>query len=177
MDTLELGTRRRLDVPHDLRNGGVSTAEGRQRSLLCRVCHDVMCALPLEHVEETMRPLPITRLAGVPAFIQGLTVIRGVPTPVVNAASLLTGEASQATRFVTLKAGARRVVLAVESVAGVIELSQESVDALPQLLQNAELDAISAIRLMDAELLLVLCTTRLVTAAVWATIQAGGTEP
>ena len=114
-------------------------------------------------------------LAGVPSFIQGLAVVRGVPTPVVNAASLLSGEASHPTRFVTVKTGTRRIVLAVDAVVGVVEIPPGSVDALPQLFQNAELDAISAIGMLDGELLLVLRSTRLIPDDVWATIRAGGT--
>jgi purine-binding chemotaxis protein CheW len=175
MATLELVAGQLLRLPHELVDGGASIQEGSHLSLLCRVRHDVLCALPIEHVEETMRPLAVKPLAGVPSFIQGLTVVRGVPTPVVNMASLLSGETSHATRFVTAKMGARRIVLAVEAVVGVVEIPLESVNALPQLLQNAALDSISAIGVLDAELLLVLRSTRLIPADVWATIRAGGT--
>lgn len=41
--------------------------------LLCRV-RDIICALPLEHVEETMRPLVTEELAGVPPVIRGPAV-------------------------------------------------------------------------------------------------------
>lgn len=149
--------------------------EGRSSSLLCRV-RDVFCALPLEHVEETMRPLPVEPIAGVPSFVQGLAVVRGVPTPVVDAASLLSGDPSHPTRFVTVKTGTRRIVLAVDAVLGVIEIPPGSVDALPPLFQGAGLDAIAALGALDAELLLVLRSTRLVSDDLWTTIQAGGTK-
>jgi purine-binding chemotaxis protein CheW len=121
-----------------------------------------------------MRPLAVKPMAGVPSFIEGLAVVRGVPTPVINVSSLLSGETSPATRFVTVRAGTRRIMLAVDAVVGIIEIPPGSVDALPQLLQNAELAAISAIGVLDAELLLVLRSTRLIPIDVWATIQAGG---
>jgi purine-binding chemotaxis protein CheW len=148
--------------------------DGRRSSLLCRV-RDVFCAIPLEHVEETMRPLPVEPIAGVPAFVRGLAVVRGVPTPVVDAASLLSGVASHPTRFVTVKTGTRRVVLAVDAVVGIIEIPPDAVDVLPPLFQSNGLDAISAIGVLDADLLLVLRSTRLVPDDVWATIQSGGT--
>jgi purine-binding chemotaxis protein CheW len=135
----------------------------------------MLCALPLEHVEETMRPLPVEPIAGVPPFVQGLAVVRGIPTPVIDAASLLGGDASRPTRFVTVRTGTRRVVLAVDAVVGIIEIPPEAVDVLPPLFQSHGLDAISAIGVLDADLLLVLRSTRLVPDDVWATIQSGGT--
>jgi hypothetical protein len=46
-----------------------------------------LCALALESVLETMRPLPIEPLAGVPEFVRGLPVIRGTPLPVIALAA------------------------------------------------------------------------------------------
>jgi purine-binding chemotaxis protein CheW len=163
-----------LDRSSRLRRGGVDGEMPRpdERSLLCRVRHGVLCVLPLDHVDETMRPLPVVPLAGVPAFIDGLTVIRGVPTPVVNVGSLLYGEACHAMRFVTVRTGARRAVLALAAVVGVIETPAGLVEAIPQLLQNADHDAISALGVLDGELLLVLQSSRLIATDVWAAIQA-----
>ena len=123
-----------------------------------------------------MRPLPVEPIAGVPSFVQGLAVIRGVATPVVDAASLVSGDASHPTRFVTVRTGTRRIVLAVDAVLGVIDIPPGSVHALPPLFQSAGLDAIAAIGVLDVELLLVLRDTRLVPDDVWATIQDGGTK-
>jgi purine-binding chemotaxis protein CheW len=136
---------------------------------------DVLCAIPVEHVEETMRPLPVESIAGVPVFVRGLAVVRGVPTPVVDAASLLSGVASHPTRFVTVRTGTRRVVLAVDAVVGIIEIPPDTVDVLPPLIQSYGLDAISAAGVLDADLLLVLRSTRLIPDDVWAAIQSGGT--
>jgi len=121
-----------------------------------------------------MRPLPVEPIAGVPLFVQGLAVIRGVPIPVVDLASILTGDASHPTRFVTVKTGTRRIALAVDAVVGVIETPSDAVDGLPPLFQSNGLDAISAIGVLDADLLLVLRSARLVPDDVWATIHSGG---
>ena len=50
---------------------------------------DQLCALPVGHVGETMRPLPVETLAGGPPFAPGVSVIRGQPTPVVDLAEVL----------------------------------------------------------------------------------------
>jgi purine-binding chemotaxis protein CheW len=144
----------------------------RESSLLCRV-GGVLCAVPLHHVAETMRPLEVEPIAGVPSFVRGLAVIRGVPTPVVDAASLVGGGASRATRFVTVRTGTRCVALAVESVVGIAQIPAASLAALPQLLEDAA-DVVAAVGTLDSELLLVLRASRLVPDRVWATIQADG---
>jgi len=37
----------------------------------------VTCAIPIEHVSETMRPLPVEPIGAVPSFLLGLAIIRG----------------------------------------------------------------------------------------------------
>src|ERR1700716_1599169 len=101
-----------------------------ESSLLCRV-GALLCALPLEHVEETMRPLAVEAIAGVPSFVRGLAVVRGVPIPVIDAASLLSGGGSRPARFGTRKFGSRRIALAVDAVVGVVEIPPASLNALP----------------------------------------------
>lgn len=146
--------------------------ERREFSLLCRV-GDLLCALPLEHVEETMRPLPVEAIAGAPSFVRGLAVVRGAPIPVVDAASLISGVASHPTRFVTVKTGSRRIALAVDAVVGVVEIPPSSLDAFPLLFQDASLDVISAIGTLDAELLVVLRSTCLIPEELWAVLETG----
>jgi purine-binding chemotaxis protein CheW len=129
-------------------------------SLICRV-QTRLCALPLEHVVETLRPLPVEPVAGAPPFVLGLAVIRGAPLPVVDSARLLGADDARAGRFVTVNAGNRRVALAVDCVLGVRAVAPESLHALPALLHQADTDVIAAIGLLDAELLLVLRSARL----------------
>jgi purine-binding chemotaxis protein CheW len=129
--------------------------------LVCRV-ETRLCALPLEHVVETLRALPIEPVADAPPFVLGLAVIRGEPLPVVDVGRLLGTDSAQAERFVIVNAGGRRVALAVDHVAGVRAVAPESLVALPPLMHTAASDVIAAIGLLDAELLLVLQSTRFV---------------
>ena len=119
-----------------------------------------------------MRPLAVEAIAGAPSFVLGLAMVRGVPIPVVEAASLLTGTVSQATRFVTVKAGRRRVALAVDAVVGVVDIPPESLDTLPPLLHGAALDTVSAVGTLDADLLFVLRSTCLIPGELWAMLEA-----
>jgi purine-binding chemotaxis protein CheW len=144
-----------------------------ERALLCRV-GGLLCALPLEHLVETMRPLAVQPLAGSPPFVRGLAVIRGAPLPVVDAAMLLGGSDGAATRFVTLKTGSRHVALAVGEVVGVRALPAAELHALPPLAGEMAAEAVAAIGAADEALLVVLRSARLVPDATWAALERAG---
>jgi purine-binding chemotaxis protein CheW len=143
------------------------------QSLVCRV-GELLCALPLTHVGETMRALPAEPLAGVPAFVRGLAIVRGRPTPVIDAGSLLLDAVSTAGRFVTVSPGERPFMLAVDAVVGVMALPADVAAALPSLLRSPRLAAVAATGTLEGELLLVLEHSRIVPEAVWARASQGG---
>ncbi len=116
------------------------------------------CAIPLSHVLETLRPLPIEPLAGAPVFVRGLSVIRGKPTPVLDLRALLDEQAGTPTRFVTLRLSERTLALAVDSVLGVRMLDRATLGVLPPLLRDASQRLVEAVGTLDQRLLLVLKT-------------------
>ena len=132
-------------------------------------------ALRLEHVEETMRPLPVRTVAGVPPFVRGVAVIRGLPVPVVDAASVVgSGDApSLVTRFVALRMAGRGVALAVDEVVGVRRIDRPQLLQLPPLLAGAGDALLSAIGTLDTELFMILRSGHLVPEDVWKAIDAG----
>jgi purine-binding chemotaxis protein CheW len=139
--------------------------------LLCRV-EGLLCALPIDHVVETMRPLPVQPLAGTPRFVRGVSLIRGAPLPVVDAAALLgTAEAPPA-RFVILRADDRRFALAVGTVLGVRAIPRESFHQLEPLIRDAGSETIDAIGSLEAGLLLVLRSGRIVPDSVWSALES-----
>ena len=143
-------------------------------TLLCRV-RERLCSLPLQYVVETMRPLPVALLAGLPAFVRGMSVVRGVAVPVVDAGAILgSGHPPRPTRFVTLRTGENLVALSVEEVLGVRELTLSSFRELPPLLREAAGDVLSAIGTLDTSLLFALQTARIVPESVWQMIRTRG---
>ncbi|HEV7559125.1 MAG TPA: chemotaxis protein CheW, partial [Kofleriaceae bacterium] len=118
---------------------------------------DRLCALPIADVEETMRPLPIDAMAAMPAFVLGVSIIRGHATPVVDTAMLVGTTARDRSRFVTLRVGARRVALLVDAVVDVRVLP---VGDLPPLVATAE--AVASLGVLDRELLVVLDAARVI---------------
>ncbi len=146
-------------------------------ALVCRARH-VLAGLPLAHVIETMRPLPTQALGGAPPYVLGVAVIRGVATPVVDAGALLgSKDAGAPTRFVTVRAGARTIALAFEEVRGIRTLASASFAALPGLLAGDAAAAAHALGTLDAELLVVLESARVLPDAVWQALEAPGAAP
>ena len=144
------------------------TGEGRNPALLFRV-RTRLCALPIAHILETMRPLPVERVATAPDFVLGVALIRGVATPVVDAGALIgASEPADFKRFVTLKSGESGVALAVEEVLGVRDLPPASLRKLPPLRRDASTEILSELGSLDAELLTMLKLARTLTDRVAA---------
>jgi purine-binding chemotaxis protein CheW len=155
--------------------GRVASPEtaGPQLVVVCRV-RSWFCSLPLACVEEAMRPLAIEPLAGAPPFVRGLSIIRGAPTPVVDAGTLIGAPGGPlAGCLLLLRVGTRRVALMVEAVVGIRAILPETLGQLPPLLQDASREAVSAIGILDAALLVVLCAGHFVPQAVWDTVVTG----
>jgi len=153
----------------------VSSAPG-QAVLLCQV-GPLVCALPLAHVLETMRPLPCEPLLGTAAFVDGVAIIRGAPVPVVDLARLVGSSSDEPRgRLVVVKVGARRVALAVERVLGVRALETAQLTELPPLLGGASADVVRALGLLDARLLVVLETSKLLPEVAWSSPEAAGAQ-
>ena len=153
---------------------------GAERLLICRVGAKV-CGLPLARVIETMRPLAVEPLGQMPAFVSGLSLIRGRATPVLDARRLL-GSPTTAPpgRYVTLDLGQERhqrmAALAVDEVVGVRRIEASTLSALPGLLREQNGELITALGALDSELMLVLEHSRLLPDSVWQRI-APAAEP
>jgi purine-binding chemotaxis protein CheW len=137
-----------------------SSAPG-QRALLVRGATHT-CALNLTNVIEIMRPLPIEPVAGAPEMVLGLSVIRGVPVPVVALAALFNAGGGLSTRFVVMRTGGRQVALAVDAVLGIREFTPSVCQAMPPLLRDAAAGAVETIGALDSELFFVLNTASIV---------------
>jgi purine-binding chemotaxis protein CheW len=143
--------------------------------LICR-SDDKLCALPLGHVVETMRALPIEALPAVPEFVLGASIVRDEVMPVVDAATLLGADGKKrkvmATQFVTLKLDAgqqseRHIALAVDAVLGVRALARDTSSDIAPLLTGAQQRLIDAVSVLDSQLLLVLQAAQLISDNVW----------
>jgi purine-binding chemotaxis protein CheW len=124
------------------------------------------CAIPVEHVVEILRPLPVEKVPGSPAVVAGIAVVRGTPIPVLDFRRLLGAEPRTPSRFVVVRTGGRRVALAVDGVSGIERIPAEVLTAAPPLLSRAASDGLEAVSSLDGALVLVLRTAKLVPEAV-----------
>jgi purine-binding chemotaxis protein CheW len=127
---------------------------------------NLSCALPLASVIETLRSPPVTAINGAPPWVQGMAVIRGATVVVIDLGVLLgsgSAEAKRGRRLVTLRVGARVIALAVESIVGVREFERSLLAEVPPLLAEAHPEVLTAIGLLDGELMLVLDGSRIIT--------------
>jgi len=132
----------------------------------------VRCALRIEHVVETLRPLTTQPLGGVPACVRGLAVIRGVPTVVVDTGVLVGLSGDATTRWVVVRAGERRVALTFDEVFAVSLIAPDAFASLPPLLADSAARGVSAIGRLDDALLVVIDAARVVPPEVWGVGQA-----
>jgi purine-binding chemotaxis protein CheW len=136
----------------------------------------IACALPIEHVVETMRPLPVEPIGKSPdealASVEGLAMIRGAPVPVVDARRLLGVTGAHTARFVIVRSAERRIALVVDAVLDVRRIELDRFSRLPPLLGSAN-RGISAIGACDAGLLVVLESARVLSEHTWRAIEQG----
>ncbi len=154
---------------------GIGDTATRETMLVTHV-GGLLCALPIGHVVETMRPLPIEPIAAVGAelpFVAGVSVVRGAPIPVVDVARLLDQRAGAQTRFVIVRTSGSdaRIALWVDAVIDVRSFERVAIADLPPLLQGANRDVVSAIGTLDRALLVVLNAGRVVPPEAWQAIR------
>ena len=135
----------------------------------------LLCALRLEDVIETMRPLPIRAMAGTPAFVRGICVMRGVPAPVVDVARMLGGEQADPVRFVAVRTERGPVAFATGEVLGIRTVDAgEATTGYAALLSGAAASSplVAGIVTSGDEPLLLLQSMRVVPDQVW--VSAAG---
>jgi purine-binding chemotaxis protein CheW len=121
---------------------------------------EMLCAIPLGSVSEVMRPLPYESFSDLPAFIAGVSLIRGLALPVVNLNKILGYEEinSQLNRFVVIKYDDTHLACLVDEVIGVDKIDTGLVKESPPLLSKAHPELIAGIGILDEKFLLVLKT-------------------
>jgi purine-binding chemotaxis protein CheW len=141
--------------------------------LLCRAGSHHF-ALPMQQVIEIMRMLPIEAVAGCPPIVRGLSVIRGAPIPVIDAALLFDGQPGQCGRLVTVRTGKRTIALATQAVVGVWETADSELDDLPPLLGNAEV--IAGLKTLDQQLVFLLHVARVIPDDILVHLNSAGVQ-
>jgi purine-binding chemotaxis protein CheW len=119
-----------------------------------------------------MRELPIAPLVGVPQYVRGVSVIRGIPTPVVDLGAFLGTPQHGGGRFVNIRVGERRVALSVDAVLGVRTINMSAMPEIPPLLHGASREIIESMDMLDAEFLTILKSGWELPDEVWRALAA-----
>jgi purine-binding chemotaxis protein CheW len=128
----------------------------------------LLCALRLDEVIETMRPLATHPLAGTPVFVTGICIMRGIPTLVIDVARLLGGSNAEVSRFIAVRTERGPVAFATGDIHGVRTVSTSTAGRHEALLGDAPARLIAAVGTIDAAPVLLLQSMRLVPDEVWA---------
>ena len=132
----------------------------------------LLCALRLDDVVETMRPLQTHPLAGTPAFVRGISVLRGVPTPVIDVARLIGGGQAEVHRYVAVRTERGTIALATGPVEGIRVVDPDGSTGHPALLTGESGRLVAGVATAGAEPLLLLQSMRAVPDEVWEAAAA-----
>ncbi len=155
--------------------GKVMPRQGSRCFLVVRA-QEWMCALPLEEVEETMRPLPVAPVSAAPVFVRGVCLVRGTPAPVVSLSVLLGGAHAQpgpGLRFISLRVPEGRLALEVDEVRGLKWMEEGTLDSVPPLLRATASGHLQHLGSFDGRLLAVLGTAHLLPEDLWGRLEPG----
>ena len=132
----------------------------------------LLCALPLDEVIETMRVLDTRPLAGTPAYVRGITILRGAPAPVIDIARLLTGADAETSRYVAVRASRGPVACATGEVLGIQEVVAMPPEGAAALVTGTSRLLIAGVGTIGTEPLLLLRSIRAVPDDVWEAAAA-----
>lgn len=150
--------------------GSVGRPDGSLATALVFRAGPLFCALPLDEVIETMRPLAIQPLAGTAPFVRGLSIMRGAPAPVVDVAQLLLGDdVGTVRRFVAVGTDRGPVAFATGEVLGIRSVGDAGATRQhAELLGGAPMRLVAAVGTFDSAPLLVLQSMRVLADEIWA---------
>ncbi|SNY40667.1 chemotaxis protein CheW [Paractinoplanes atraurantiacus] len=134
----------------------------------------LLCALRLDEVIETMRPLETRPLAGTPAFVRGISVLRGVPTPVIDVSRLLGGGSAEPERYIAVSTDRGAVAFGTGPVLGVRNVEAVPSGGHPALLGGGNSRLVAGVGTLGTEPLLLLQSMRAVPDDVWEAAAAAG---
>lgn len=132
----------------------------------------LIAGIPVSVVIEVMRPLPVNPVPRAPGFVDGISIIRGIPTPVVRIRRLFAESDAAPGRLILVRTGPRQVALAVDAVLDLRSLPRNGFGAMPPLLGAASRDIVGELTTLDGELIVLLETARIVPDALFEALSS-----
>jgi purine-binding chemotaxis protein CheW len=110
-------------------------------------------------VESIIKMQEITQLPQTPAYIKGVTNLRGTVLPVIDLRirfGLGTQKDTKQTRVIIVTMGAVKVGLMVDGVSEVLRISDESIEPLPPMVNSVNSDFLKGIVRLEDRLIILL---------------------
>ncbi len=110
-------------------------------------------------VESIIKMQEITQLPQTPAYIKGVTNLRGTVLPVIDLRirfGLETQRDTKQTRVIIVTMGTVKVGLMVDGVSEVLRISDESIEPLPPMVNSVNSDFLKGIVRLEDRLIILL---------------------
>jgi purine-binding chemotaxis protein CheW len=117
-------------------------------------------------VESIIKMQPITQMPHVPAFVEGITNLRGRVLPIIDLRKrfgLLPQEADKNSRIIVVSVDQTEVGMIVDGVSEVISVPEGAVEATPAITSNLDSAFITGIAKLDQRLVILLDIQRILT--------------
>jgi purine-binding chemotaxis protein CheW len=125
-------------------------------------------------VQEIIRPQGITRIPGMPTFIEGVINLRGKIIPIIDLRDrfgLAQKEADSNTRVVVAEVSSQTVGLVVDSVSEVLRLANDAIDPLPPTITNIDGEYLKGVGKLDRRLIILLDLEKVLTDLEKSTLE------
>jgi|WetSurMetagenome_2_1015567.scaffolds.fasta_scaffold258299_2 purine-binding chemotaxis protein CheW len=120
----------------------------------------------IAQVQEIIRPVGITRIPGMPSFIEGVINLRGKIIPIIDLRDrfgLVKKDDDANTRVVVAEVSSQTVGLVVDSVSEVLRLQNDSIDPLPPTITNIDGEYLKGVGKLDRRLIILLDLEKVLT--------------
>ncbi|HBB66277.1 MAG: chemotaxis protein CheW [Elusimicrobia bacterium GWA2_56_46] len=120
--------------------------------------------VPITQIQEIIRLPEITRIPGMPGFIEGVINLRGRIIPVIDLRGrfgLEQKERTEKNRIVVADAGGQTVGLVVDGVSEVLQISGEQIDPIPPSMSSIDSEYLSGVAKIDKLLVILLDLAKL----------------
>ncbi len=146
---------------------GTALAIGDEQVVVLELAGEAY-GVEIGRVEEIIRMQAITRIPNGPAFIEGVTNLRGRVIPVLDLRKrfgLPATEATRRSRIVVGELGEHTVGLVVDGVSEVLLVGSDSVEPPSTLVTSADSAFLRGVAKLDERLILLLDLSRILTRA------------
>ena len=116
-------------------------------------------AIPIQYVEAIIKMQKLTHMPQAPAYVEGVTNLRGAVLPVIDLRKRLglpAEEYNLETRIIVIQVEEKKIGLIVDAVHAVLTLSSKQIDPTPALVTRLDSEFISGIAKTDQQLLILL---------------------